>query len=911
MVGPPPSPLRIIEVPAMSARGESFTQTVAIDEQKSSNESLSTPEGSDDASYQDKIKKNLKNTSLVVLHHMKHHVGPGILASIAYFDPGNWAVDLQAGSQFGYKLLFVILLAGLGAVLLQTMAARLGCVTGRVDLAEHCRILLYNRPKHKLLYRRLLLYPMYVICEIGIIATDLAELLGSAIGLTLLVPSLPLWASVVITSFDVIFVLAIAPSSNGRPIILMVLVFVVFGIFIVLLIKIKPNAGDVIVGYLPSKTLFQSGALYTSIGILGATMPHAIFLGSSLATLDRVSSAPPPLANLPAPNANDQPVTFWQKITKFRKSMIYVERKPPGNPLMSTRPNESGAAEVKESETASVSSHSKDDELASPTGKNHPVVSRKYLNNSTEFIGAHLGHAIIDIVMSLLGFAVVINSAILILAAAAFFYSGRSVGDAGLFDAYDLIQQIIGKPAAIMFAVALLCSGQSASITATLAGQIVSEGFIEWRISPLLRRVITRLIGLVPSTVVAVTVGRQGIDVLLVASQVALSIVLPFVIFPLVYLTSQESIMQVAKPEGGTTSYKSSIVSTVIGYLIFAVVIVANAMVTTGALCGQAAWSPRPGGAFNARKRYALQLVNQVKSIGRRQEPKRKRAVTYSSSDTEDEPSVSFHSPKRVCHKDIHSKLDNDETPLRANLWEEGTSMRPRSLADELFFHMSHEERHNVERARSSEEPIQEMDLSDSSGNPTSPDDDLFDNSSASSYEDRSDEYQFMLYEKPDMKRFVEELPSLLKRRYRNSVLVQRTHWIDDEPLRVKFLNRQFKHRLRTGDFTDSQLREVLEQRPIYGTFGDMGIPTPQVVPISEDLEPEDLDLADAELHVPERPSTPMPDSDSSSDSDSDDSDTEVVYGAGQVCAQLTRREMEAMGIYDEEEYEYESEDEQ
>ncbi|QRW18458.1 manganese transporter SMF1 [Rhizoctonia solani] len=885
MVGPPPSPLRIIEVPAMSARGESFTQTVAIDEQKSSNESLSTPEGSDDASYQDKIKKNLKNTSLVVLHHMKHHVGPGILASIAYFDPGNWAVDLQAGSQFGYKLLFVILLAGLGAVLLQTMAARLGCVTGR-DLAEHCRILLYNRPKHKLLYRRLLLYPIGKL-----------TLLGSAIGLTLLVPSLPLWASVVITSFDVIFVLAIAPSSNGRPVRLFEAnhfdgsrLRCLRNLY-VLLIKIKPNAGDVIVGYLPSKTLFQSGALYTSIGILGATVVNATryFPGSSLATLDRVSSAPPPLANLPAPNANDQPVTFWQKITKFRKSMIYVERKPPKARLRRCRLIQK-----------MMNWHLRQEKTI------HRV--EKVLEQLDRIYWRAFGACNIDIVMSLLGFAVVINSAILILAAAAFFYSGRSVGDAGLFDAYDLIQQIIGKPAAIMFAVALLCSGQSASITATLAGQIVSEGFIEWRISPLLRRVITRLIGLVPSTVVAVTVGRQGIDVLLVASQVALSIVLPFVIFPLVYLTSQESIMQVAKPEGGTTSYKSSIVSTVIGYLIFAVVIVANAMVTTGALCGQAAWSPRPGGAFNARKRYALQLVNQVKSIGRRQEPKRKRAVTYSSSDTEDEPSVSFHSPKRVCHKDIHSKLDNDETPLRANLWEEGTSMRPRSLADELFFHMSHEERHNVERARSSEEPIQEMDLNVS---PTSPDDDLFDNSSASSYEDRSDEYQFMLYEKPDMKRFVEELPSLLKRRYRNSVLVQRTHWIDDEPLRVKFLNRQFKHRLRTGDFTDSQLREVLEQRPIYGTFGDMGIPTPQVVPISEDLEPEDLDLADAELHVPERPSTPMPDSDSSSDSDSDDSDTEVVYGAGQVCAQLTRREMEAMGIYDEEEYEYESEDEQ
>ncbi|CAE6495002.1 unnamed protein product [Rhizoctonia solani] len=189
--------------------------------------------------------------------------------------------------------------------------------------------------------------------------------------------------------------------------------------------------------------------------------------------------------------------------------------------------------------------------------------------------------------MSLLGFAVVINSAILILAGAAFFYSGRNVADAGLFDAFDLIKQIIGKPAAIMFAVALLCSGQSASITATLAGQIVSEGFIEWRVSPLVRRVITRLIGLIPSTVVAVTVGRQGIDFLLVASQVALSIVLPFVIFPLVYLTSQDSIMQVAKPEGGTINYKSHIVSTVIGYFIFVVVLVANSYVLVSLMMGK------------------------------------------------------------------------------------------------------------------------------------------------------------------------------------------------------------------------------------------------------------------------------------------------------------------------------------
>ncbi|KAG8694106.1 hypothetical protein FRC08_008704 [Ceratobasidium sp. 394] len=321
---------------------------------------------------------------------------------------------------------------------------------------------------------------------------------------------------------------------------------------------------DVLNGYLPSKTLFQPGALYTSIGILGATvMPHAIFLGSSLATLDRVSPAPP-LKPLPT-SQPEESLTFKQKINRFRKALFYIEPKPKGNPFMHTR-----GAHIESSESQSR------DEM--PGISKGFTSTRKYLNNSVEFIKEHLGHALIDIVMSLLGFAVVINSAILVLAAAAFFYSGRNqdVADAGLFDAHDLIRDIIGKPAAVMFAVALLCCGQSASITATLAGQIVSEGFIEWRISPLVRRLITRLIGLVPSTLVAVTVGRQGIDVLLVASQVALSIVLPFVIFPLVYLTSQQSIMEVAKPDGKVVSYKSSIVTTVLGYFIFVVVVVAN-----------------------------------------------------------------------------------------------------------------------------------------------------------------------------------------------------------------------------------------------------------------------------------------------------------------------------------------------
>jgi len=168
-------------------------------------------------------------------------------------------------------------------------------------------------------------------------------------------------------------------------------------------------------------------------------------------------------------------------------------------------------------------------------------------NSDLKFIRAHLTHGLTDVIASLIGVAVPINSAILVIAATVFFRN-KMPTPAGLFDAYDLVKEHIGKAAAFMFALALLCAGQTASITATLAGQVVSEGFIEWRISPFLRRLITRMIGLIPSMVVAIAVGRDGIDTLLVASQVVLSIVLPFVAFPLIWLTSSKSIMRVRKP---------------------------------------------------------------------------------------------------------------------------------------------------------------------------------------------------------------------------------------------------------------------------------------------------------------------------------------------------------------------------
>jgi len=238
-------------------------------------------------------------------------------------------------------------------------------------------------------------------------------------------------------------------------------------------------------------------------------------------------------------------------------------------------------------------------------------------NNSFAFVRAHLRHGIVDIVMSLLGFAVPINSAILILSGTVFFLDHSDTGvasSAGLFDVHDLIRARLGKAAAFMFALALLCSGQSASITATLAGQIVSEGFLEWKVSPLTRRLVTRLMGLIPSAVVAATVGRAGIDALLIGSQVALSIVLPFVVFPLVYLTSSHVVMRIRvpaidnpapvdasvetetkpKPPLATTTeinYRNGKLMMTLGYLIFCLVVVANAYVLVTLMQGKGSGS--------------------------------------------------------------------------------------------------------------------------------------------------------------------------------------------------------------------------------------------------------------------------------------------------------------------------------
>ncbi|WWD16741.1 hypothetical protein CI109_101172 [Kwoniella shandongensis] len=506
-----------------------------------------------------------------LLYRHLHFVGPGLVSSVAYIDPGNWATDLEAGSNYGYKLLFVVLIAGLAAVVLQLLSVRLGAITS-TSLPTQTRLLFIRLQARYPKYRvplKICLWTLYALAEIAIIGTDLAELLGSAIALHLLFPKLPIFAGVLITAADVMLVLVFFRSNSGRQgmllfeIVIVALVLAVFISFMILLKLTSPVWKDVFLGLVPSATLVKPGALYVGVGIIGATvMPHALFLGSSLASVDRLSMLPIPPTPAPKPRSVSMPSL---NLNPFKRRNLH--RRRPSTAGQDEETNTSAPLPALSASTSRVSglipeeTPSKDIQMElgeemSKEERAFALEQRKYEDKVRRFdriawVDVHLLHATIDTTLSLLGFALTINSSILTLAGAAFYYnnSGADTSNADLFGAYDLIKSYIGKGAAIIFALALLCAGQSASITATLAGQVVSEGFINWRTSPLVRRLITRLIGVIPAAVVASAVGTKGLNTMLVASQVLLSIVLPTVIFPLVYLCSQEDIMTVQGPE--------------------------------------------------------------------------------------------------------------------------------------------------------------------------------------------------------------------------------------------------------------------------------------------------------------------------------------------------------------------------
>jgi manganese transport protein len=363
--------------------------------------------------------------------------GPGYLVAVGYMDPGNWATDLAGGARYGYTLLSVIMISNLMAILLQALSARLGIASGR-DLAQACRDS-YSWPVTVILW---------VLCEIAIAACDLAEVIGAAIALNLLL-GLPLLWGVILTALDVLIVLFLQHRGFRYVEALVVaLIVLIAGSFAVELWLASPSAAALAAGFIPRTEIVSNpDMLYIAIGILGATvMPHNLYLLSSI------------------------------------------------------------------------------------------VQTRKYAD-SVESRRDAIRYATIDSSVALMS-ALFINAAILIMAAATFHGTGhQDVAEIG--DAYQLLSPLLGTTlASVLFAVALLCSGQNATLTGTLAGQIVMEGFINLRLRPWLRRLITRLIAIVPAIIVIAMYGERGTGPLIILSQVVLSLQLPFAVFPLVIFTS-------------------------------------------------------------------------------------------------------------------------------------------------------------------------------------------------------------------------------------------------------------------------------------------------------------------------------------------------------------------------------------
>ena len=369
-------------------------------------------------------------------------LGPGFLVSVGYMDPGNWATSIAGGARFGYALLFVALLSNIMAIILQALAGRLAIATGR-DLAQACRDA-YGPGVAGLLW---------VLAEIAIIATDIAEVVGTAIGLNLLF-GLPLVGGVILTSLDVIVVLMLQRWGFRKiEAFVLALLAVIFVCFIWQMLLADPDWGGVLRGFLPTTDiLHQPGMLYLALGIIGATvMPHNLYLHSG-------------------------------------------------------------------------------------------VVQTRNIGHSVSEKKSALRFVTFDSTFALM-LALLVNASILILAAATFHKAGHiEITDIG--EAQKMLAPLVGSLfAPKLFAVALLCCGLNSAVTATLAGQIVMEGFINFRMAPWARRLVTRGFAIVPAVVVILAFGPSATGFLLVASQVVLAFQLPFAVVPLVMITADKTKM--------------------------------------------------------------------------------------------------------------------------------------------------------------------------------------------------------------------------------------------------------------------------------------------------------------------------------------------------------------------------------
>jgi manganese transport protein len=369
-------------------------------------------------------------------------LGPGYLIAVGYMDPGNWATSLAGGSKFGYALLSIALLSNLMAILLQALCVRLGVASGR-DLAQACRDA----------FPRLVAWPLWALAEFAICATDLAEVIGTAIGLNLLF-GIPLELGVLLTALDVFLILWMQALGfrwvEAFIVTMLAVIAVCFGIQIAMA---DPDWGEVIRGFAPTVEIVKNpNMLYLALGILGATvMPHNLYLHSGIV----------------------QTRAFGRTLPEKREAITL---------------------------------------------------------------------ATTDSTIALM-FALTINASILILAASTFHRTGQT-DVAELGQVYSFLAPLLGSAMApTLFGVALLCCGLNSTVTATMAGQIVMEGFLDLRLPPWLRRLVTRAIAIVPAALVTIWYGERGTAELLILSQVVLSLQLPFAVVPLVMFTADRAKM--------------------------------------------------------------------------------------------------------------------------------------------------------------------------------------------------------------------------------------------------------------------------------------------------------------------------------------------------------------------------------
>jgi manganese transport protein len=363
--------------------------------------------------------------------------GPAYLVSVGYMDPGNWATDLEGGARFGYQLLWVLVMSNAMAILLQTLSARLGIVSGR-DLAQACR----ER------YPRGVNIALWILCEIAIAACDLAEVLGAAIGLNLLF-HIPLLFGVLITAADTLLLLWFQSLGIRKlEAFVLSLIAVIAGCFFIEVLWARPNPIDLAAGLVPR---FSMDSLYLIITIVGATvMPHNMYLHSAL-------------------------------------------------------------------------------------------VQTRHIGQNEAAKRAACRYNLIDSAVALNG-AMFVNIAILVMAAAVFYQQHVAVTE--IQQAYQLLTPLMHAGlASVIFAIALICSGQSSTLTGTLAGQVVMEGFLDIRMRPWLRRMVTRSLAVVPAALTIYFAGPQSTLGLLLLSQCILSMQLPFAIIPLIHFTSDRGRM--------------------------------------------------------------------------------------------------------------------------------------------------------------------------------------------------------------------------------------------------------------------------------------------------------------------------------------------------------------------------------